>query len=73
MAEELDIRDILARNPHISEKQLEEALEMLRSRRKTGVKGSGYNLSPPYARKRVSAGSDDAVDPRTIHLGQARK
>ena len=73
MAEKIDIKDILARNPHIDEKQLEEALQALRASRKAGSKGSGYNLSQPYARKRVSVGGDEIIDPRTVHVGQAKK
>ncbi len=72
MAGALDLKDILARNPHIDENQLLEGLSALRSNRK-GPRRSRYNLSLPYAGRRVTVVGNEEPDPRTIYVGRSRK
>ena len=67
MPEQLDLKEILKRNPQVDQKKLEEARALLRELRQTGTRGAGYNLAPPFERRRASS-TDCAGDSRTVHL-----
>ncbi len=69
MPDRIDIEEILRLNPHIDQKQLEEAIELRQKLRERGVRGAKYRLAPPFSGRRVSVrGVEGEDDPRTIHL-----
>jgi hypothetical protein len=68
MPEEVDLEELLASNPHVDPDELEKAREMLRKLRRSGVRGPGYRLAPPFSGRRVSVREDAENDSRRIHL-----
>ena len=73
MAKYPTIEEILALNPHIDEKELEKAREILRKLRDRGLGRAGYTLAPPFGHRRIVVGEGDSIDSRTIRLGHLRR
>ena len=55
----LDVKKVVAANPGIDERKLQEGMEMLRKLRELGFKGAVYNIESPFARRRTKL-SDSA-------------
>lgn len=68
MPAQIDIEEILARNPRISREQLEQLREMLRQLRERGVERKGYDLAPPFGGHRVAVQDHARGELRLIRL-----
>ena len=73
MAEHLTIKEILALNPQISKKTLEEIQKALGEKYEGKMVRHRYSLIPPFARPRVTVGEGDRTDHRTVILRQTKK
>lgn len=69
---EISLDKILKQNPHIRREELEENSSLNEELRQAGIHRRGYQLAPPFARRRVLAGEPEKPDPRTINLKAAR-
>lgn len=63
----LEIEDVIANNPQVDTKQVQEVLDTLRELRKSGITRASYNLVSPYDRT-VSPFAGTQPDPRTVKL-----
>ena len=73
MSEHITKEKILALNPHIDQEELKAMQKILNKMRTMKGRKYHYNLVPPYARPRVTAGENDATDSRTIVLQYSKK
>lgn len=71
MPKRIDQGEILARNPQIDPKRLEESREMLQRLREMGVQRKGYDLAPPFGGRRASVQDDVRPDPRVVRRRDA--
>ena len=53
MKKKFDVKKLIAGNPKVDKKQLNEARRAMRKLREAGVEPSEYNLAPPFARQIV--------------------
>jgi len=57
-----DVKKIVAKNHLIDSEVLSEVIELINGLRKNGIKGSSYNITPPFGsnfqRKNHSKGQD---------------
>lgn len=67
----LDMEDVIASNPQVDTKQVQEVLDTLRELRKSGITRASYNLVSPYSRT-VSPSAGSRPDPRTVKLKISR-
>lgn len=63
--------DIVAANPHIDAKELEESRESLKKLRTFGLRKVGYRLGAPFVRRRVVICETDKTDSRTVIVGRS--
>jgi hypothetical protein len=68
MARKVDPKDLLKKNRNVDTKQLADACEVLKSLRKHGIRGAGYNILTPFTRRHSSKAENSEEDPRTVHL-----
>lgn len=71
MHKQVDLKDILKKNPHINKEDLARNQDLAKELRKMGAQPRGYRLAPPFERKRAPIGKEDD-DPRTIDLTVSR-
>ncbi len=71
MLKQVDLKDILEKNPHLNKEDLARNQDLAEELRKLGTQPRGYRLAPPFERKRVPVGKGD-YDPRTIDLAASR-
>ena len=72
MVKQITIKDILIRNPHINEAEVERARETLRKLRGMRIIKTRRNELLPFGR-RILIGEKDKVDSRTVYLGHFRR
>ena len=62
------LKELLERNPQVDAKQLQQAMDALRRLRRAGFrKHHGYNLLPPFTRRRSNrCAKHPADDPRSF-------
>lgn len=53
MEKNIDTKKIIETNPKVDRKLLQEARRTIKELRRLGIKPSGYNLAPPFARQVV--------------------
>ena len=64
MPKHIDLEELLARNPQIDPKRLDEARELHRRLRERGVRRKGYDLAHPFGVPRVAVRDDRPSEPR---------
>ena len=72
MPKTVDMDDILKGNPHIDPAELERHREFMRKLRENAGHGSRYRITSPFGARRVSVGSGDSEDRRTVRLKRSR-
>lgn len=72
MVERMSLDEILAANPHLDRKEVEKALEALRTMRgQMPKKMQGQGPVAPYGRRRRPiVGKEPYEDPRTVYVGR---
>ena len=73
MVKQFTLKEILALNPQIDKKYLEEIQTLLYTMHTSRVGKRRYNLIPPFARPRVTVGEGDNTDSRTVILRQTKQ
>lgn len=54
MPKTIDKQEILKRNPHIKEAQLDDSVALAQQLKSSGIQASGYNLASPFSRRRIN-------------------
>ncbi len=65
----VDLQKLLEVNTNVDVAQVKEAFKALKELRNAGVVGDGYNLMPPFTRRRVGQHEADE-HPRSFRLKQ---
>jgi|GEM_PF-2602663 len=73
MAGDHELKEILARNPQVDPKTLEQARELLRQTREAGTRRREYGLVSPYTRRATSDERRSHNDPRAVRLRKSSK
>ncbi len=68
MPSQIDLDEILARNPGVNREQLEEATKLFQELREQGVGRKGYDLAPPAGGHRAVVRDDARTDSRVVRL-----
>ena len=72
MQKKADLKEILKKNPHIFQKDLEEYQILSEELSNTGIQPRGYQLARPFVRQHIKDESEDELDHRTINLTASR-
>ena len=51
MSRTANLKKLIADNPKVNEKELNDGLRAVRKIRKLGIRGSSYNIDPPFRRR----------------------
>lgn len=59
---------IIKNNPAVDKEQLKKTAKLLRELRNMGVKGSEYNIIPPFTRRTIRASDEgeDSAEKKTL-------
>ena len=68
MAEKIEIETVLKANPKIDAEKLRESIRLSEALHKSGFVFRGYELPPPFARRRAEVIEDLCDDPRLVRL-----
>jgi len=68
MPEQIDVDEVLSRNPQIDGEELAKAREMLQQLRGQGVRRKGYDLGSPFGDHRASVKEDVRRNSRLVRL-----
>jgi len=68
MPEKIELEVILKTNPQIDVDKLRESIELSEKLHNSGFIVRGYELPPPFARKRAEIVDSSSDDPRIVHL-----
>lgn len=71
MPKEVDLGEILDRNPQVDPDRLEHTMETLRRLHEKGFRRKEYELASPFGGRRVSVQDGTRREPRLGHLTQA--
>ena len=72
MLKKADLKEILKKNPHVYQKDLEEYQILSKELSKAGIQPRGYQLAPPFVRHHIKDDSEEELDHRTINLTASR-
>ena len=67
----IDKKEILKRNPHIKETQLDDSIALTQQLKSSGIQASGYNLASPFSRRRIKKANGEFDC--TAHSGTYRR
>jgi len=64
------IAALLQKNKSVNAEQMKRVLSLLKTLRRSGIKGAQYNLVTPFSRdsEQPSAREESSDDPRIVHL-----
>lgn len=68
MRKTLELEAVLKNNPQVNAEKLRESIELSEKLHKNGFTSRGYELPPPFARKRAEIMDNASDDPRVLRL-----
>lgn len=68
MPKKIELDAIIKGNPQVDLEKLREGIELSKELQNRGVTARGYELPPPYARKRAEVVDNAFDDPRLFRL-----
>ena len=65
-----NLKEIMKKNPSISQKEIKKAIALSEELRRLGLQPRGYRLPMPHERHQAKSGCADIPDPRTVQLSK---